>query len=149
MIVKKTDIGVVAFFYAICLSFFVMTMQLKASARIYPLFIIVVLASLTAMYTVQMIVKAKKEGVTSGLEDFKEFMPRQFFPVLAMMIGYLAAMHFVGFWVSTPVFMLACLFYLKVKTWQALLATGGIVGLVYCAFSLFLHVRLPMGTLIK
>lgn len=135
--------------YCVCAAFLTMTLELKAKAQTYPLFIIIILASLTTIYLVQMIVRARRCGVTSGLEDFKGFVPRQFFPVLAMVIAYLAVMYFVGFWIATAVFMLACLFFLRVKLWQAALSTGVIVGLVYCAFALFLRVRLPIGILIK
>lgn len=146
---KKTDIGVVAFMYAVCLSFLVMTLKLKPRTQTYPLFIITVLAVLTTLYLVQMVMRAKRVGVTSGLEDFKGFIPGQFFPVLAMVIGYLAVMYLAGFWISTAVFMLVCLSFLKVKMWQSLLSASVIVGMVYCAFSLFLRVRLPAGILMK
>ncbi len=36
---KKTDIGVVAFMYAICALFLVMTLELKPAAQTYPLFL--------------------------------------------------------------------------------------------------------------
>lgn len=146
---KKTDIGVVAVFYAICAFFLVMTLQLPKAAQLYPLFIILLLAGLTTIYLVQMILKAKKEGVTSGLEDFKDFLPRQFLPVLLMIVLYLAAMYFVGFYLSTLVFMAACLLYLKVPKWQSAITVAAIVALVYCAFTLFLRVKLPVGLLFK
>lgn len=146
---KKTDIGVVGFMYAVCLLFLVMTLQLKPAARIYPLFIIALLAGLTTLYLVQMILGAKKNGVTSGLEDFEDFVPKQFFPVLVMIICYLVLMYFVGFYISTVLFMVACLLFLKVPKWQGAIATVAIVALVYCAFTLFLKVKLPVGLLFK
>lgn len=146
---KKTDIGVVGFMYAICALFLVMTLQLKPAAQTYPLFIIVLLAGLTTVYLVQMILGAKKNGVTSGLEDFADFLPRQFFPVLAMVIGYLVVMYFVGFYIATLVFMVACLLYLKVPKLHIVISTVVILALVYCAFTLFLRVKLPAGLLFK
>ena len=94
---KKTDIGVVAFIYAVCLLFLIMTLQLPSAAQTYPLFIIILLAALTTLYVLQMAVGAKRRGVTSGLEDFEGFLPRQFFPVLGMVIVYLVIMYFAGF----------------------------------------------------
>lgn len=146
---KKTDIGVVAFMYAVCLGFLTMTLRLKPRTQTYPLFIIIVLAVLTTLYLIQMIIRARKFGVTSGLEDFKDMLPRQFFTVLAMIICYLAVMPFAGFWLSTAVFMLSCLFFLKVRLWQSLLSTAAVVGMVYCAFTLFLRVRLPAGIIFR
>ena len=123
---KKTDIGVVAFMYAICALFLVMTLRV-----------------------VQMVRAAKKRGVTSGLEDFEGFLPKQFFPILGMVVLYLVIMYFAGFYIATLVFMAACLLFLKVPKWQILLSTAVILVLVYCAFTLFLKVKLPMGLLFK
>ena len=72
---KKTDIGVVAFIYAVCALFLVMTLRLPAAAQTYPLFIIVLLAALTTLYVAQMVRAAKKRVVTTGLEDFQVFVP--------------------------------------------------------------------------
>lgn len=146
---KKTDIGVVAFMYGVCLMFLVMTLRLPAAAQTYPLFIIVLLTGLTTVYVVQMVMAAKKKGVTSGLEDFADFLPKQFFPVLAMAILYLVVMYFAGFYIATLLFMAVCLLFLKVPKWQILLSVAVILALVYCAFTLFLQVRLPVGLLFK
>ena len=111
------------------------------------LFIIVLLLGLTTLYVAQMVIGAKKKGVESGMEDFKDFLPKQFFPVLVMIIVYLVLMYFVGFYISTALFMVVSLLFLKVKKWQILLSTAVILVLVYCAFTLFLGVKLPMGIL--
>lgn len=146
---KKTDIGVVAFMYAVCALFLSMTLKLKPAAQTYPLFIIALLAGLTTLYVIQMIRAAKKEGVTSGWEDFKDFVPKQFFPVLAMIVVYLVLMYFIGFYLSTLIFMVTCLLYLKVPKLHTVIATVAIILLVYCAFTLFLKVKLPAGLLFQ
>jgi putative tricarboxylic transport membrane protein len=146
---KKTDIGVVVFMYAVCALFLGLTLQLPAAAQTYPLFIIILLAALTTLYVAQMLRAAKKSGVTTGLEDFEGFLPRQFFPILGMVVLYLVVMYFAGFYIATLVFMVACLLFLKVPKWQILLSTAVILALVYCAFTLFLKVRLPAGLLFK
>ena len=66
-----------------------------------------------------------------------------------MIILYLVVMYFTGFYISTLVFMVACLLFLKVPKWQILLSAAAILALVYCAFTLFLKVRLPAGLLFK
>ena len=60
---KKTDIGVVAFIYAVCLLFLIMTLQLPSAAQTYPLFIIILLAALTTLYVLQMAVGDRKSVV--------------------------------------------------------------------------------------
>ena len=146
---KKTDIGVVAFIYAVCALFLVMTLRLPAAAQTYPLFIIILLAALTTLYVAQMVRAAKKSGVTTGLEDFQGFLPKQFFPILGMVILYLVMMYFTGFYISTLVFMVVCLLFLRFPQWQILMSAAVILALVYCAFTLFLKVRLPAGLLFK
>ncbi len=96
-----------------------------------------------------MVRAAKKSGVTTGLEDFQGFLPKQFFPILGMVVLYLVVMYFAGFYIATLVFMAACLLFLKVPKWQILLSTAVILALVYCAFTLFLKVKLPVGLLFK
>ena len=76
---KKTDIGVVGFMYAVCAFFFLMSRDLKKGARIYPLCIIAILFLLTTGYVVEMLFAAKKNGVTIGIpEIFEGFQPKQF-----------------------------------------------------------------------
>ena len=144
---KKTDIGVCLAMYAICAFFLYMTLNLPKAAQIYPLCIIVLLAALTSLHVINMIRAAIREGVTSGFEDFKNFLPRQFFIIFAMIIIYLVIMPYAGFYISSILFMSATLLFLRVKLWQAVLAEIVIIALVYCAFTLFLEVRLPAGTL--
>lgn len=144
---KKTDIGVCLAMYAICAFFLYMTLNLPKAAQIYPLCIIVLLAALTTLHVINMIRSAIREGVTSGLEDFKNFIPGQFFIIFALIIIYLVIMPYAGFYVSSILFMSATLLFLRVKLWQILLAEIVIIALVYCAFTLFLEVRLPAGTL--
>ncbi|HHY53238.1 MAG TPA: tripartite tricarboxylate transporter TctB family protein [Clostridiales bacterium] len=146
---KKTDIGVVGFMYGVCILFYVLSLDLKPEAQTYPQFIMLILAVLTTMYVIQMIVQAKRSGVSSGLEIFEGFLPKQFFVVLAMIIGYLILMYLVGFYISTVLLMVACLLFLRVPTWQIIISTLVIIGLIYGAFTLFLGVKLPVGLLFK
>ncbi|MBQ9419595.1 MAG: tripartite tricarboxylate transporter TctB family protein [Synergistaceae bacterium] len=147
MKMKKTDIGVCLVMYSVCAFFLYMTLQLPKSAQIYPLCVIALLAALTSLHVINMIRAAFKEGVESGLDDFKNFVPSQFFVLFAMIVIYLAVMPYLGFYVASVLFMSASLIFLRVKLWQAVLAEIAIMVLVYCAFTLFLEVRLPAGIL--
>lgn len=144
---KKTDIGVCLAMYGICAFFLYMTLQLPKAAQIYPLSVNALLAALTTLHVINMIRVAIREGVTSGLEDFKDFLPSQFFTLLIMIILYLMLMPWLGFYLASILFMTASLLFLKVKLWQIVLAEIAIFLLVYCAFTLFLEVRLPAGEL--
>jgi len=109
--------------------------------------VISLLAALTTLHVFNMIRGAIRDGVTSGLEDLKDFIPSQFFIIFAMIVIYLVIMPYLGFYISSVIFMSSVLIFLRVKIWQAVLAEAVIIALVYCAFTLFLEVRLPAGVL--
>ena len=150
MKMKKTDIGVVLFMYAVCGFFYYHMTKLKASSQTYPRFTIILLFGLTTLYLVQMLVAAKKYGVESGVDTvFADFQPRQFFFCLIATILYLVCIYFFGFYISTVLFMAAVLLFLKVPPLYTAITIVVIVGLIYFAFQKFLGVKLPAGTLLK
>ena len=149
MKMKKTDIGVVVFMYAVCAYWYYGTTQLKESSRTYPYFTVALLFGLTTLYLLQMLVAAKKHGVESGVSEvFKDFQPAQFFVCLACVIVYVVLVSTVGFFVSTVVFMVAVMLYLKVPVLHMSIAVVVLTVLIYFAFVRFLGVKLPAGLLI-
>lgn len=147
---KKTDIGVVLFMYAVCGFFYYHLTKLKASSQTYPRFTIILLFGLTTLYLVQMLIAAKKYGTVSGVDEvFKDFRPVQFFVCLAATILYLVCIYYFGFYISTIVFMLAVLLFLKVPPLYTAITVVVIVALIYFAFQKFLGVKLPVGTVMK
>ena len=148
MKMQKTDIGVVAFMYAVCAFFYVYLQELPEDSQTYPMFTIVLLFGLTTLYLVTMLVKAKKYGTEAGTDMFKDFAPAQFFFCLAMVILYLLGIRFLGFFTSTTIFMVAVMLFLKVKWQHLLIAVVSMDVLLYLAFVMFLKVTLPKGILI-
>lgn len=145
---KKTDIGVIAFMYGICIWFAIMNAGLPKDAQIYPRFIIIVLASLTTLYFVKNLILAKKDGVSSGFSElFKGFLPKQFFPILGTALGYLVALFFIGFYLATVIFMVCVLLKLKIKPLTVCITTAAILALVFVTFNLVLKVSLIRGLL--
>lgn len=148
MKMKKTDIGVVVFMYAVCGLFLSMSGSLSDSSRVYPLFTIALLFGLTTLYLLTMVVKAKKNGVESGKEELLEgFEGLQLLVCIALTVAYMLLIRYLGFFSATILFMLAVLLYLRVPILATVLATAVINLLVYFAFSKFLGVRLPGGLL--
>ena len=148
MKMKKTDIGVVAVMYAICAGFYAATVKLSEESQTYPTFTIILLFGLTTLYLLQMLIAAKKHGVESGVQEvFEGFRPLQFFVCLGAVLLYLLMMNYLGFYISTIVFMLAVLLYLRVPVLHTVISVVAINLLVYLAFSLFLGVKLPVGIL--
>ena len=148
MKMKKTDIGVVAFMYAVCAFFYVYSFKLSASSKTYPMFTIALLFGLTTLYLVQMIIAARKFGVESGADEvFAGFKPMQFFVSLALTVVYFFMMKYIGFFTATIIFMIASLLYLKVRPVPMIITVVAMNLLIYLAFVKFLGVRLPSGLL--
>lgn len=148
MKMQKTDIGVVAVMYAVCALFYYMNSQLKEESQTYPTFTIALLFGLTTLYLVQMLFKARKFGVESGADKvFAGFQVKQFFVCLALVIGYLVLMYYLGFYVSTVAFMVVTLLFLRVPIPQLALSVISVTLLCYLAFSMFLGVKMPAGLL--
>ena len=142
MKMQKTDIGVVVFMYAVCGFFYAYSSKLSDSSRTYPKFTIALLFFLTSFYLVQMILNARRFGVESGVDTvFAGFKPVQFIVSVALILVYF------GCFVSTTVFMLACLLFLRVPILATVISIVSIDLLIYLAFVLFLGVRLPAGIL--
>ena len=145
---KKTDIGVVGFMYAVCAFFYVYSFQLSATSKTYPMFTIALLFCLTTLYLVQMIISARKFGVESGAQEvFAGFKPVQFVVSLALTAVYFFMMKYLGFFSATVIFMFASLLYLRVHIIPAVVSVVVMNLLIYFAFVKFLGVRLPSGLL--
>ena len=95
-----------------------------------------------------MILNARRFGVESGVDTvFAGFKPVQFIVSVALILVYFVLMKYVGFFVSTTLFMLACLLFLRVPILATVISIVPIDLLIYLAFVLFLGVRLPAGIL--
>ena len=148
MKMKKTDIGVVAFMYAVCAFFYVYSFDLSEESKSYPIFTIALLFGLTTLYLIQMIISARRFGVESGVDEvFAGFKVKQFVLSVVLTIVYFLIIKFLGFFTATIVFMVASFIYLKVPKLHALIATVAMNLLIYLAFVQFLGVRLPKGLL--
>ena len=97
-----------------------------------------------------MLVAAKKHGVESGVDVvFKDFQAKQFFVCLIATILYLVCIYFFGFYISTVIFMVAVMLYLRVPPLFTAVTVVVIIALIFFAFQKFLGVKLPVGTVIK
>ena len=145
---KKTDIGVVAFMYAVCAFFYVYSYKLTEESKTYPIFTIALLFALTTLYLVQMIINARKFGVESGADEvFAGFKPVQFIVSIILTLVYFLMIKYLGFFSATIIFMFASLLYLKVHIVPAVISVLVMNLLIYFAFVRFLGVKLPSGLL--
>lgn len=145
---KKTDIGVVAFMYAVCAFFYAYSYKLTEESKTYPMFTIALLFALTTLYLVQMILSAHKFGVESGADEvFAGFKPVQFIVSIVLTLVYFLMIKYLGFFSATIIFMFASLLYLKVHIVPAVISVLVMNLLIYFAFVRFLGVKLPSGLL--
>ena len=148
MKMKKTDIGVVGFMYAVCAFFYVYSFDLSDSSKSYPRFTIILLFGLTTLYLVQMVLRARKFGVESGVDEiFEGFQTKQFFISMALVLVYFFMMKFLGFFSATTIYLVAALVYLRVPVVHSVITVVGVDVMIYLAFVLFLGVKLPKGLL--
>jgi len=145
---KKTDIGVVGFMYAVCAFFYVYSFELSDSSKSYPRFTIILLFGLTTLYLVQMVLRARKFGVESGVDEiFEGFQAKQFLVSFALVVVYFFMMKFLGFFSATTIYLVAALVYLRVPVVHSVITVVGVDMLIYLAFVMFLGVKLPKGLL--
>lgn len=145
---KKTDIRVVAFMYAVCAFFYAYSYKLTEESKTYPMFTIALLFALTTLYLVQMILSARKFGVESGADEvFAGFKPVQFIVSIVLTLVYFLMIKYLGFFSATIIFMFASLLYLKVHIVPAVISVLVMNLLIYFAFVRFLGVKLPSGLL--
>ena len=145
---KKTDIGVVAFMYAVCAFFYAYSYKLTEESKTYPMFTIALLFALTTLYLVQMILSARKVGVESGADEvFAGFKPVQFIVSIVLTLVYFLMIKYLGFFSATIIFMFASLLYLKVHIVPAVISVLVMNLLIYFEFVRFLGVKLPSGLL--
>ena len=148
MKMKKTDLGVVGFMYAVCAFFYVYSFDLKKGSETYPLFTIALLFGLTTLYLIRMIIAARKFGVESGVDTvFAGFKAVQFFVAVVLTVVYFFLMKYLGFFSATIIYMVAALVYLKVPVIHTAIAVVSVNVMIYVAFVEFLGVRLPKGFL--
>jgi hypothetical protein len=148
---KKSDIGVVAVIYAVCLLFFVMTIDLPAEAQTYPLCLIAGLFVLNTLYVGRalLVYRRNRKMIDDVSEGFGTFQGRQFFGSIILGVLYMVLLWLIGFYISTIVYMVAAMLFLRVPKLHILLTSGVMIVLIYAVFTLFLKVPLPVGLLFK
>ncbi|PLW97116.1 MAG: hypothetical protein C0591_07535 [Marinilabiliales bacterium] len=76
----------------------------------------------------------------------KHHSPRYVLIIIVLMIGYLFAMQWVGYYLTTPIFILASMYLLKYRKVPFMLINAfGFVIFSYLIFNKLLHIDLPLG----
>ncbi|MBQ7585675.1 MAG: tripartite tricarboxylate transporter TctB family protein [Desulfovibrionaceae bacterium] len=145
---KCSDFIVIAGFYLICLIFYVMIGTLAPEAQTYPTAIIVGLLILNTIYFGKTLRLYFKQGMQNDLPKiFAGFQTKQFLVIFSACLLYLIALPWLGFYISTLLFFVVSLLFLKVPKLHLLLTIVVMAILIYSVFTLFLKVPLPKGFL--
>ena len=124
-----------------------MTLQLPPAAQSYPLILLTALYLCNTLFLGKQLYSFYRHRVV--LNDFRKlfagFLPGQFFGVLAGCIISLALVNYLGYYISSVLYLLLAQFFLKVKPIPAIISCACIMIVTYLVFSMFLHVPLPLG----
>ena len=144
---KESDLCVIAVVYGVATWFLVMTLQLPPAAQSYPLILLTALYLCNTLFLGKQLYSFYRHRVV--LNDFRKlfagFLPGQFFGVLAGCIIYMALVTYLGYYISSVLYLLLAQFFLKVKPIPAIISCACIMIVTYLVFSMFLHVPLPLG----
>lgn len=146
---KRSDFPVVAIIYGIALAFLIATLQLPEPAQTYPLVLISALIFLNTLYLIRSFLNFRK---TQRIENdmpviFHGFLFKQFAGVFIWCVAYLVMMYFLGYYLSTVLFLVGSLLFMRVNILQIAMTTVVLGIMVWAVFSQFLHVPLPVGVL--
>ena len=144
---KESDLCVIAVVYGVATWFLVMTLQLPPAAQSYPLILLTALYLCNTLFLGKQLYSFYRHRVV--LNDFRKlfagFLPGQFFGVLAGCIILMALVNYLGYYISSVLYLLLAQFFLKVKPIPAIISCACIMIVTYLVFSMFLHVPLPLG----
>ena len=145
---KKSDFSVIAIIYAIGLWFLSMTIELPEEAQTYPLVLIFALLALNTVYMIRQFLTWRKTHVIENdvAKTFAGFIPLQFFGIVVWCVGYLVLMDFTGYYLTTFVYLVGSMAFLKVPKLHIAITVAALALMTFLVFTWFLKVPLPVGT---
>ena len=97
-----------------------------------------------------MMPKPTEHSVSPLRRFIGEVLPPRLMVVLLLVVLYLAAMPWLGFLISSGLFLLAAIAFLwRRGIFQSLLLTAACLGAIYVVFRVVFQVVLPQGTLLR
>lgn len=116
-------------------SFSIPTPESRIMPRVYAI-ILIVCATL-------LIVHRLKKG---GEDSYDYSGSRVPLVLIAMMLAYAGATYFVGMYITTPLFLIASMFFLGMKQWKVLISvSAGMDIFIFLVFHMVFKVTIPMG----
>ena len=148
---KKTSNFISIAFILLCIYVFftARTFPTGTHGALGPGFFPMVLAVLGIFLSILQIVTSRKESdeEQAGLKLFSKENARIWI-ALGTTILYFIIMQYVGFLISTPIYLFALLTLFKVKSWPIrILVPLVTTGVLHVVFTMLLYVQLPSGKL--
>ena len=149
---------------ALCAFFCVESSGYAYEVKVFPRLFLIILA-LTSLgiliravmaYTRERRLAAAEKAAGAAVEEYDDkgtdLKPviLQMLPFIGLLfiLAYIICIQFIGFFVSTAIFMLAFMRFLQMKKWWLMVAiTVGVEIFIYLAFVLAFAIRLPAGIL--
>jgi len=115
-----------------------------------PKFFPQALSMMMLLASVALIIQALRGKALKGLEKINKQGFIRAMITLIIAIGYVFLMNFLGFYLSTIIFLFVVMTYLgQKKLWIRILASLLVATAVYCLFQYFLKIPLPEGIFYK
>ena len=144
------DFLVSSFLLAFSIVFWFLSEELLDEIRIFPRFFLTLIAILSAITLVISVRKSLRAAAESSA-DKAESLRSMLLPYSGwvIIVVYAIFIPILGFFVSTAIFSLAFMFYLKMRNWVLMLAvTTGLLVCLYLIFILIFQVPMPKGLLL-
>lgn len=129
----------------VCVFFYFMIFQLPEDVTVYPIFVVTVLTILTLILLFKTYFNKEEDKETNVFENIKI---KQMLFVLITSGIYVALINFIGYIVSTVLYVLTALIGLKVGKKSSVFITCGFCLFLYIVFKILLKVPLPKGFII-
>ncbi|MDO4800127.1 MAG: tripartite tricarboxylate transporter TctB family protein [Bacillota bacterium] len=141
---RKQDLILSILLICFCGLFYYLTLQLPQAAMIYPLLVISILLVLTLIQLFVTYFNKKSEKSKA----FEKLEWKQMGIVLLNSFIYIMLINVIGYVVSTLIYVLITLLFLKVSKKLSVMVSVGFVAALYVLFQILLKVPLPKGFLI-
>ena len=141
---RKQDLVIGLIVVAIGVAMFIGTKDFPDVTQLYSRIVLIIFTVIGAVLVLTSLINAKKPG---GEEvSVKEFVNPLI--IFAIVVAYVVLIDLVGFFVSSALFMPACMLFMGYKKpLPMILTTIGMLAFIYILFVVQLKVRLPHGFL--
>lgn len=148
MTILKKNIIISSVFIMTMLTLFVTTRKANRAAMTYPYVLMAFVAFFCLVLLIQSILKNTRSSDQGSTGKLNRKALLMILICGAAMVAYVFSISLLGYLLSTFLFMLALMLYLKERKWVTLLLVpAGTAGFLYTLFYTILKVTLPIGSL--